>query len=81
MGGGENEREEHGKRERKGETKSFPATGLSCDSLVDREKRKMTYVAMAPAKQRRPAYAQLLDWFSFESSALPEKSSLPDCSR
>lgn len=81
MGDGENGREENGKRERKGETNSFPVTGLGCDSFVDREKRKMTYVAMAPAKQRRPAYAQHLDWFSFKLSALLEKSSPPGCSR
>lgn len=40
MGDGENGREENGKRERKGETNSFPVTGLGCDSFVDREKKK-----------------------------------------
>lgn len=71
--------EENGKREKR-ETNSFPVTGFDCDSFVDRKKRKMMYVAMAPSKQR-PAYARLLDWSSFESEALLENSSLPDRSR
>lgn len=41
-------------RERKKETNSFLVTRLGCDSVIDRRKRKMTYAAMAPAKQRRP---------------------------
>lgn len=80
MGGGENGREENGKREKKRERNSFLVPGLGDDSFVDRKKRKMTYVAMAPTKQRRPACAQLLDWSSAESNALSEKPSLPDCS-
>lgn len=81
MRGGEQGREGNGMRERKKETNSFLVTRLGCDSVIDRRKRKVTYAAMAPAKQRRLLYAQHLDWSSFESNALLEKSSLPCCSR
>lgn len=54
-------------RERKKETNSFLVTRLGCYLVIDRRKRKVTYAAVAPAKQRRLLYAQHLDWSSFES--------------
>lgn len=80
-GVGEQGREKNGMRERKKETNSFLVTRLGCDSVIDRKKRKMTYAAMAPLSKEDLLYAQRLDWSSFESNALLEKSSLPCYSR